>query len=73
MDISPVKLHAVLQHLYLVEGKQKLGKIQNVFKEKRTKLKSCVADTFAINEDNFSDGKCCVCDKNVLYSFEAKS
>ena len=30
MDISPVKLHTIPQHLRLVEGKQKLGKIQNV-------------------------------------------
>ena len=37
MDISPVKLHTIPQHLRLVEGKQKL--------EKHTKLKSFIADT----------------------------
>ena len=47
MDISLVKLHTVRQHLRLVEGKRKLGKIQNVLEEKHTKLKSCVSDTFA--------------------------
>ena len=66
MDISPGKLHAVHHHLHLVEGKQKLGKNQNVSEEKHTKLKSCAADAFAINEDNLSDDKSCVHDENAL-------
>ena len=49
MDINPVKLHAVPQHLRLAEGKQKLEKTletrKNVLEEKRTKLKSYVTDT----------------------------
>lgn len=55
MDISPVKLYAVLQRLCLVKGK--LGKVQNVLEEKHTTLKSCDADTLAINEDNLSDNR----------------
>lgn len=54
MDINPVKLHTVPK------------KTQIDLEEKHTKLKSCVADTFAINEDNLSDDKSCVRDENVL-------
>ena len=61
MAISPVKRLAVPQHLHLVKGKQKLWKNYNVLEEKHTKLKSCVADTVAISEDNLSD-----CNENAL-------
>ena len=55
MNISPVKAHAVHQHLCrIVSG------------EKYTKPKSCVADTFAIKEDNLSYDKSCVRDENAL-------
>ena len=66
MDISPVKLHAVPQHLRLVECKQELRKIQNILEEKDTKLEKCIADTFAINEDNLLDDKIYVCNGNAV-------
>lgn len=50
MNVNPVKLHAVL---HPVEAQQK----QNFLKENNSKLKSSVADTFLINEDNLSDDK----------------
>ena len=60
IDIGPVKLHVVPQHLQLVMGTQKLEKNWNIFEEKHTKLKSNVAHTLKINEDNLSDDKPCV-------------
>ena len=55
MNISPVKAHAVHQHWCRI-----------VSEEKYTKPKSCVADTFAIKEDNLSHDKSCVHDENAL-------
>ena len=52
--------------LCLAEGKQKLGKVQNVLEEKHTKPKGCVADTLAINKHKVSLDKSCVCVENAL-------
>ena len=55
MGINLVKLHAAPQHFHPAEGKQTLEKNQNVLEENNSKLKSCVADVFAINQENLSD------------------